>query len=388
MVKKSLKFLLSFLLLSGTFSLSATSCRNDNITSISTYKVKNIDSMVKMEGTYTIDYHFNYSSFVMLVSNSVDINNKMNNYVKASERLIYTFNYQEYYSISNQYSQLKLPKLSEINERGYLLFLDKGTVIDSVFVLDKIPDTFFEEKIESRVTNSNLYTLNIDVSNKNEYQINKNQSMSLIYETDITNKNIIFDKTSNFTKLDSSFFFNQLDESKNQTVYFSRETCGDCRNFNTKVVHEYFKDKPEKEIFYFDLFIFENFKPTNEEDQETNIYNLSREFVQNYLFAGFNYNIFDYQTKSVLKEEIVSFKFPTLVTYKNNKKVDLIVYSNDEVKKDKETDKYQVTKSFYGNNQEEIDFIFSIENYDYSNLLSVKEIFQKEKTIEYMEKYC
>lgn len=346
------------------------------------YKVDDISSVVRLEykissKNYTIKYHFFNSAFVLLVTDNETIINTVNSYIKDTNALIYYMDYSSYNNFiehemygnfKNRFPSFTTPS----NDIGNVLFINKGNLFRNQKISTNYAKDNIKKLVEENGNLTNFYYMNVD--------INYTDKDSFIVENDDSNIKIIYDSLET-EKLDDSYFFSKLNPNEISYVYFLRKTCGDCEAFTSKVINPYFKEHTDKRLYLFDLFIFENYK----DDSSVEHYNNSREFVKSdnhEIKARFNYNNFDDTGKLVSTNETYDFRFPTLITYKAGKRTseeDIVIYSNDTISNSNSS--YYVSQSFYS-----IDMSKFISNSENNTKESLQE-FEKEKTIEFLNKY-
>ena len=361
---------------------SLSSCSNSS-NKIHLTKVHNITTAVCLEqDTLTTNYHFSRSTFILYISlDNKNLDETINNYVESSSNLIYRLSLEDYNEIATTYNEDNqetiYPVISDNN--AHLLFVQSSKVIKNQSLNKDSNLKQISKIVTNNTIDTKIYNMNIDVNYKKTIN-----GISYIVENDETNTNIIYKDG----ELNKDFFDNslgQFENNENKLVLFSRLSCGDCRNLHSKVLDEYFQEHLDKSYYNFDLFIFEYYKGT--EDQQK--YDDSREFVKNILNVGFNYYEYDLETKAnPVKTETLEFRFPTLAVFKKTtdsiEKNDLIIYSNDTITQTSTDDNsiYYVEKSFYNDKE-----LYSFASSDYESVKSQLEKYQKEKVIYFLNTY-
>lgn len=282
--------ILSFTLVTASLIFN-TSCSN-NVSKISSYYHNNIDSMIYVDSNKLKSMVSNKQDFILFLWSdcgcggpSDSVISTLNKYINETKLIIHTISSTDYQKLPVSMSDVFPIYPTNSNET--------------------IPSFYFynDGKLLKKYEYSNDF-LSIDGINnilKNYVNFNGLYSLNSLIEYEYDSYKFCQFDYSNTSLLDSSISNNKL------TICYSWNECSDCNSLK-KIINTYFESNYKK-VYYFEVSYFRN--------------NKSKETLwdDNELGFPYKYSFSDYR----------GGKVPTLVSYKDGEKYDMIVYHNDIV---------------------------------------------------------
>lgn len=314
-------------------TIFGTSCSKNN--KIYIEQKENIDSFVYVDNAQLTTLINNKQNFVLVVgergcSTCDIIKPVIVDYIKKYEYIIYWIENNIYQTVVDKFVNSETQALKADIMSASILLFNSGVTKDVIEYNNNLyySDSKLELTLEKKITGSNIYSLNTleTYSYSPSFDMYKFNYSSTI---DLDNK---------------------LASSRANVVY-SWGPCPDCIRFKDEVLYDYMPNSQNK-IYSFEVSYFR--------DDYSNSPDLYNQFTLKYQFDNYR-----------------GGKVPSIVTYENNKKVNMHVYFNDEFEK-QEDDSYIIKNSYI---PELINTTYSSGKEMYNKLVKI----HKEKAIEYLD---
>lgn len=284
-------------------TLSLCSCsKNDN--RILSRRIKGIDSFIYISDQELLDLLKHKQDFILVVgedgcSSCEYIKTPFYSYIKKYESIVYWIEYPLYQKACDK----KEYNLNTNVLSSTVLIFDDG--IEKIHIDYDSSIYFSKDKLD--------YTLSKYISPKGVYDIND-------YESYKYNEEVVMYKQD----LETRDKLNQLiKQGKKVNILYSWKDCGDCKEFKNLFLNDFMKNH-NIELYEYEV---DSIRSKRKEDGSYDL---------------------DEFTVFATEMEFSSYrggKVPTIVTYENGKKTDMIVYSNDVI--EEKDNKYVVTTSFH-----------------------------------------
>lgn len=294
------KFLITLSLSTILVSLLG-SCSNNN-NKICVYKYEDIDSFVYLEKDELLSLISTSQNFILVVgeegcSSCEYIKDPYIDYIKKYHNIVYWVETPTYLEVSKALENDDNYYLSPGITSATTLIFENGKNIKTIPYDSNLyfSDTKLDSTLSSYVSNRGTYLINdLDV-----YKYNANVSM---YKINLQTQNKL----------------NETIASSNQVkILYSWKNCGDCKEFKVNYLNNFFKNNNIK-LYEYDVHYLRS------QDDLTNFKKFADEVGLSSYREG---------------------KVPSIITYENSSKVDMIVYSNDVIKKENEM--YVTKESFF-----------------------------------------
>ena len=292
-MKKLLALTLSSLLIS---SLSSCGGAKNKLELPSSLKV---NSLVKLDESQLIKQVNQKNDFVLLVGQTgcltcSEVISSLIPYIKETSYIFYYCDYSTYQKVATSLSSDKDYALNPLVDSASLLLFDEGKVIKEIKYQASIYQslTSVKKNLDSYLTSSNYISLN---------------NIEEVPYLDDIKLNII-----NFSKDD---YLEEVTKSP-ATVLFTLTFCPDCIKLKDEFLNRYLKDN-NKKIYYFEV---DEIRKESEEKWNS--------FKTKYQFDSYR-----------------NGRVPSIVTYQNQEKVDMVVFINDII--EEKNGEFEVTTSFF-----------------------------------------
>ena len=299
-MKKKNTFILIFVL--SIILISLSSCTNTN--KINSKRIKNIDSFIYIDEYELIDLLKHDQDFILVIgengcSTCDYIKTSFISFIKKYETLVYWIEYTSYQKVANKEEyNLKTNILTST-----VFLIDDGEIYKQI---DYDAELYFsKDKLE--------FTLSKYISLKgiydiNDYEIYKYNEEVNMYKIDIESHD----------KLDELIYSNNR-----VSILYSWKECIDCQDFKKMFLNDFIKS------------------------YNGTLYEYEVDYIRSKRNEDGSFNLDEF-TAFANEKEFSSYrggKVPTIVTYENGKKIDMIVFSNDVI--EEKDNGYYVKESFF-----------------------------------------